>query len=294
MTADSHDGQRSLPWPNGWSTELGGGWGKFGFVVTVGCVTMLGGGFLALDSEISGVGVMLTLFGLGSLLASPLLWPRARKGQVGRTTVTVDGRVEDGVRLPYAFTRYVWSVPGAACFAAASLALAMSAEGAALGGYRVSPVFLRAVGVVGLVFFGAGAVLLARSMRGPRWSVRLTPSALAVTHGPRSEVVSWNAIAGVSAFEVVTPRIYGASTRTPFVGIHAHDPDAISGGAFARLFRRFNRGFGADVFLPVHGLGVEPPLLYYATRFYHEHPEARRELATEDGLERIRRGKLHG
>lgn len=41
-------------------------------------------------------------------------------------------------------------------------------------------------------------------------------------------------------------------------------------------------------------LGVDPALLYWALRYYHEHPEARAELADERGVQRIRTGALLG
>ncbi len=47
------------------------------------------------------------------------------------------------------------------------------------------------------------------------------------------------------------------------------------------------------VLLPGRGLAVRPLLLYYAVRYYHEHPEARAELGGEEGVQRIRRGELH-
>jgi hypothetical protein len=78
----------------------------------------------------------------------------------------------------------------------------------------------------------------------------------------------------------------------PLVGIDLSDPQAIQTGPLERLLLPLNRRLAADITLPVRTLDIDPPLLYEALRYYHQHPPARDELNTPAGLARIQNGQL--
>jgi hypothetical protein len=59
-----------------------------------------------------------------------------------------------------------------------------------------------------------------------------------------------------------------------------------------RLLLPVNRRLAADITLLIRALDVDPALLYEALRYYHQHPRARDELATQDGLARLEHGEL--
>lgn len=59
-----------------------------------------------------------------------------------------------------------------------------------------------------------------------------------------------------------------------------------------QLLLPLNRPLAADVALPIRTLDIDPSLLYGALRYYHQHPQARDELATQDGLARVQHGQF--
>jgi hypothetical protein len=63
-------------------------------------------------------------------------------------------------------------------------------------------------------------------------------------------------------------------------------------GAVGTVFFGLGGILAADVTLSFRTLDIDPALLYEALRYYHEHPQARAELATEDGLSRLRHGQF--
>ena len=91
--------------------------------------------------------------------------------------------------------------------------------------------------------------------------------------------VPWEAIRQVRATEV-TNQVRGVSVREPLVGIDLNDPEAIQTGPLKRLLLPLNRRLAADLAQPIRALATDPRLLYHALRYYHEHPQARAELAT--------------
>jgi hypothetical protein len=104
-------------------------------------------------------------------------------------------------------------------------------------------------------------------------------------------VVPWEAIQQVQATEMTT-HVRGVSVREPLVGIDVSDPQAIQTGPLERLLLPLNRRLAADVSLPVRTLDIDPPVLYQALRYYHQHPQARAELATQAGLARVQHGQF--
>jgi hypothetical protein len=150
---------------------------------------------------------------------------------------------------------------------------------------------VRLIGVVGVVFFGVGGFLVARRGWGRRWRVLLTPSAVVVAVGRARTVVPWEVIEQVRATEVTT-YARGVRISEPLVGIDVSDPLAIETGPLERLLMPLNRRLAADITLPVRTLDIDPPLLYAALCHYHQHPQARAELATPEGLARVQHGQF--
>jgi hypothetical protein len=112
-----------------------------------------------------------------------------------------------------------------------------------------------------------------------------------VAAGGARTVVPWEAIQRVRATEVTT-RVRGVSVTEPLVGIDARDLGAIETGPLERLLLPLNRRLAADLTVPIRTLDIDPPLLLQALRYYHQHPRARAELATQAGLARIRHGQF--
>lgn len=137
-----------------------------------------------------------------------------------------------------------------------------------------------------MVFFGVGGFLLARRGWGRRWRLLLSPSAVVIAAGGARTVVPWEAIEQVRATEVTT-YARGVRISEPLVGIDLSDPQAIQTGQLERLLLPLNRRLAADITLPIRTLDIDPALLYAALRYYHQHPEVRDELETQDGLARV-------
>jgi hypothetical protein len=76
------------------------------------------------------------------------------------------------------------------------------------------------------------------------------------------------------------------------VGIDISDPQAIQTGPMQRLLLPLNRRLAADIALPIRTLAIDPHLLCSALRYYHQHPQARAELATPEGLARMQHGRF--
>jgi hypothetical protein len=150
---------------------------------------------------------------------------------------------------------------------------------------------VRLVGVVSVVFFGLGGFMVARRGWGRRWWVLLTPSAVVIAAGGARTVVPWEAIQQVRATEVMT-HVRGVAVAEPLVGIDVSDPEAIQTGTLERLLLPLNRRVAADLSLPIRTLDIDPPLLYGALRYYHQHPQARAELGTQAGVARVRHGRF--
>jgi hypothetical protein len=150
---------------------------------------------------------------------------------------------------------------------------------------------VRLVGTVGVLFFGVGGFLFARRSWGRRWRVLLTPSAVVIAAGSARTVVPWEAIQQVRATEVTT-HVRGVAVGEPLLGIDLSDPQAIQTGPLERLLLPLSRRLAADLSLPIRTLDIDPPLLYEALRYYHQHPQARGELATQAGVARVQHGQF--
>jgi hypothetical protein len=274
-----------------WKRPLAG-WGEFVFMLLIGALLSVGGLVLALTGRGAerGAGAALALFFLACALSAPLFAPGRRGGRLRLETVRLGDRRERGVLVPYSGWRTALLLAASACLALAMLGFVLFADAFADDpGESSWPV--RLVGVVGVVFFGVGGFMVARRGWGRRWRVLLTPSAVVIAMGGARTVVPWAAIQQVRATEVTT-YARGVRISEPLVGIDLSDPQAIQTGPLERLLLPLNRRLAADITLPIRNLDIDPPLLYEALCHYHRHPQARAELATQDGLARVQHGQL--
>jgi hypothetical protein len=280
----------TLEQPQGWTRPFAG-WGQFAFMVVIGGLLSVGGLVMALSSRGAerGAGAANALFFLACLLTAPLFAPGRRGGPLRLETVRLGGRQERGILVPYSGLRMAIVLGATACLALASLGFMVFADAFA-DDPGVSPWPVRLVGAVGVMFFGVGGLVAARRGWGRNWRLLLTPSAVVIAMGGARTVVPWEAIQQVRASEVTT-HVRGVTVSEPLVGIDLSDPEAIQTGPLERLLLPLNRHLAADITLPVRTLDVDPGLLLEALRYYHQHPQARDELATQAGLARVRHGQ---
>jgi hypothetical protein len=278
--------------PHGWRRPFAGGWGSFALILMVGGLLTVGGLVLAVTGRGAerGAGVTIAVFFFACFLVAPLIAPWRRRGRLRLETLRLGERQERGILVPYSGWRTAVQLAAMACMAMASLGFVAFADAFA-DDPGESPWPLRLVGVVGVVFFGLGGFLFARRGWGRRWRVLLTPSAVVIAAGGARTVVPWDAIRQVQATEVTT-YVRGFAVREPLLGLQVSDPEAIQTGLLERLLLPLNRRLGADLALPIRTLAIDPYLLYHALRYYHQHPRARAELATQAGLDRIQHGQF--
>jgi hypothetical protein len=272
--------------PPGWTRPIAG-WGQVAFLVVVGGLLSVGGLVMAVTGRGAerGAGAAIALFFFACLLVAPLVAPGRRRGRLRLETLGVGDRHERGVLVPYSGPRMAIVLAATACLALAMLGFVVFA-GAFADDPGESPWPLRLVGVVGVVFFGVGGFIAARRGWGRRWRLLLCPSAVVIAAGGARTVVPWEAIQQLRATEVTT-HVRGVAVSEPLVGIDLSDPEAIQTGPLERLLLRLNRRLAADITLPVRTLDIDPALLYEALHYYHQHPRARAELATQAGLARV-------
>jgi hypothetical protein len=265
---------------------------QFAFMLIFGGLMTAGGLVLALTGRGAdrGAGAAIALFFLACAIVAPLLAPWRRRGRLRLATVRLGDRHERGVLVPYSGWRTAVLLVATACLALASLGFVVFADAFA-DDPGESPWPVRLVGAVGVVFFGAGGLLFACRGWGRRWRVLLTPSAVVIAAGGAQTVVPWEAIQQVQATQVTT-HVRGVGVREPLIGLDVSDLDAIQTGRLERLLLPLSRRLGADLALPIRTLDIDPPLLYQALRYYHQHPQARGELATQDGLARVQHGQF--
>jgi hypothetical protein len=261
-------------------------------MLVVGGLLTAGGLVMALTGRGAerGVGATIALFFLACLLTAPLFRSGRRRGPLRLQTLRLGDRQERGTLIPYSGWRTALLLGATACLALASLGYVVFADAFA-DDPGESPWPMRLVGTVGVVFFGVGLYLGVRRGWGRRWRVLLTPSAVVVAAGGARAVVPWEAIRQVRATEVTT-HVRGVAIREPLVGIDVSEPQAIQTGSLERLLLPLTRRCDADISLPIRTLDIDPRLLYQALRYYHQHPQARGELATQAGLARIQHGQF--
>jgi hypothetical protein len=291
-TTEPATSSATLEQPQRWTRPFAGGWGQFAFMVVIGALLSVGGLVMALSSQGAerGAGAAIALFFFACLLTAPLFAPGQRGGRLRLETVRVGDRHERGILVPYSGLRMAMVLGATACLALASLGFVVFADAFA-NDPGESPWPVRLVGAVGTMFFGVGGFIAARRGWGRNWRLLLTPSAVVIAMGGARTVVPWEAIQQVRATEVAT-HVRGVAVREPLVGIDVSDPQAIQTGPLERLLLPLNRRLAADITVPIRTLDINPALLYEALRYYHQHPQARAELATEDGLARVQHGQF--
>jgi hypothetical protein len=291
-TTEPATSSATLEQPQRWTRPFAGGWGQFAFLVVIGGLLSVGGLVMALSSRGAerGAGAAIALFFFACLLTAPLFAPGQRGGRLRLETVRVGDRHERGILVPYSGLRMAMVLGATACLALASLGFVVFADAFA-NDPGESPWPMRLVGAVGTMFFGVGGFIAARRGWGRNWRLLLTPSAVVIAMGSARTVVPWEAIQQVRATEVAT-HVRGVAVREPLVGIDVSDPQAIQTGPLERLLLPLNRRLAADITVPIRTLDINPALLYEALRYYHQHPQARAELATEDGLARVQHGQF--
>jgi hypothetical protein len=277
----------ALEQPQGWTRPIAG-WGQVAFLVIVGGLLSVGGLMMAVTGRGAerGAGASIALFFFACLLAAPLSAPGRWRGRLRLETLRVGDRHERGVMIPYSGLRMAMVLVATACLALAMLGFVVFA-GAFADDPGESPWPVRLIGMIGVVFFGVGGFMVARRGWGRRWRLLLSPSAVVIAAGGARTVVPWEAIQQVRATEVTT-HARGVRISEPLVGIDVNDPQAIQTGQLERLLLPLNRRLAADITLPIRTLDIDPALLYVALRYYHQHPEVRDELETQDGLARVR------
>jgi hypothetical protein len=280
----------ALEQPQGWTRPIDG-WGQVAFLVVVGGLVSVGGLVMALTGRGAerGAGAAIALFFFACLLVAPLFAPGRRGGRLRLETLRLGGRQERGILVPYSGLRMAIVLGATACLALAMLGVVVFADAFA-DDPGESPWPVRLIGVVGTVFFGVGGFIAARRGWARNWRLLLTPSAVVIAMGDARTVVPWETIQQVRATEVTT-HVRGVAVTEPLVGIDLSDPKAIQSGPLERLLLPVNHRLAADITLPIRTLDIDPPLLYQALRYYHQHPQARAELATQDGLARLQHGQ---
>lgn len=114
----------------------------------------------------------------------------------------------------------------------------------------------------------------------------LGPDGVAAVAGGVVSFVLWDSIDEVDAVHTVV-YVRGMAIREPFVGINVTDRDQIEMSRAEKAFMSASRLLAADVAYPVRTLDVNPVLLLESIRYYWKHPDARRELESEEGIRRM-------
>jgi hypothetical protein len=162
--------------PREWWRRFAGGWGSFVLMLVVGGLLTVGGLVLALTGRGAerGAGVTIALFFLACLLAAPLFPSWRGRGRLRLETLRLGQRQERGILVPYSGWRTAVQLAAIVCLALASLGFVVFADAFADDPGEL-PWLVRLVGVAGVVFFGAGGLLLARRGWGRRWRVLPPP-----------------------------------------------------------------------------------------------------------------------
>jgi hypothetical protein len=276
-----------LPWPQEWPAPRPKLWIR----LTVGylCVlTLLTGGlgFWALLSGqyrsaifLFGGGVYL---GLGTSLSLRLL--RTRR-HVSPTAITLGktGSAKNGIVIAYSDWLY-------GCLAILVLLTLAALTGLALSGLAGWPVppFSSAPGIVSTVVFSAAGLYFLwivrdiASGRLARGRVVLSPDGIYHRSLTFEHFAPWHAVHTISAEDISGPLIVAKVSPSDHSQVRQT----------SRVGKQQEFKFLPHAAVRARSLKVDPAVLYHALRYYHAHPGARPELATDTGLRRIRTGDL--
>lgn len=266
-----------VPAAEGWRGRAGGGRRRFLLMAGSGVLFVLVGAVLLMGSEKDDrlAGASILAFGAMALVVAPSFRDSTSHGGLDAANVETV-RPETGVAFLYSRHRRTMMVAGGACFSVAALFMAVVPDAFANG--LLAPKAVRAVGIVGTLFFGLCAIGAARMRATAR--VVLTPTGVLNEAGLPRSFVPWDAIGTIAAYAIHTE---------PLIGIYPTDPSLIDVSSRGRFITNMNRRLGPDVALPVRGLQNPPVVLLGALLHYHRNPQDRQELATEKGLSRLSR-----
>jgi hypothetical protein len=262
-----------LPEAEGWSNRGRGSRKTVWFMAGFGLLAIVAGVGLLFGDEGRLAGASALAFGATALVVAPALRHRASDGGLRLSTVQTD-RPEAGVGFLYSRHRRKMIVAGGACFSLAALFMVVAPDTFGIG--AIPPGAIRAIGVVGTLFFGFCAIAGTRMKAVPQ--VVLTPTGVLNEAGHPRSFVPWDAIHEIRAYTI---------NVEPLVGIYPTDSSLVQVSARGRFITRMNRALGPELAYPVRGVQTDPAVLLGALLHYHRNPQDRHELATERGLRRL-------
>jgi hypothetical protein len=222
--------------------------------------------------------------GLGTSLCFLLLRTR-RCVSPKAITLRVTGSGEGGVLVAYSSWLY-------RCLAAIILLTFLVFTGlalSALAGWVIPPFVAPPSALSTVIFIAAGMYFLwividIASGRLARGRIVLGPQGIYHRSLTFEHFAPWDTVHTVAAEDVGGPLIVAKA----FPADHSRVRRTSRAGK--------QQEFQMLPYVAVRGrsLAVDPAVLYHALRYYHAHPEARAELATDAGLHRIRSGNLLG
>lgn len=282
-------GDAQLPWPEEWPAHRPRLW----MVLTVcylGVLTLLAGGLgvWALLSSEPGPAVFLLAAGVYLGLVTALgawLLRSPRRRSPGAISVQVTDSGENGIRIPYSGWLYRWLGTMMLLTFVVLAILVLSG----LAGWSIPP-FTSPPGAISVIVLTVAGlyclwvVLEIAVGRLARGSVLLSPQGVQHRSLTFGHFVPWSAMQRISAVDGSSPLI----VARVFAAEHARVRRT------SRVGRQQEFQLLPDLVVRGRSLAVDPAVLYHALRYYHARPEARAELATELGLQRIRSADLLG
>jgi hypothetical protein len=274
---DSSDAH--IPEAQEWSNRTKGSGKLFWFMVVSGLVLVVIGAWVVVGEEGDSrlVGISVLAFGAMCLVASTGFKSIQELGEAFQLTNVQTKLPEAGVSFLYTRHRRTMIVAVGACFSIASIPLAVAPE--AFGIEAIPTLVLRVVGVIGALFFGFWALATARIKN---LQLILTPTGILNEAGLPRSFVPWNAIREITAYTIHVE---------PLIGIRPTDLSLVEVSSLGRFILRTNRIMGLpEIAYSARGLRYDPSVLLSALLHYHQNPQDRHELATDDGLRRLSQG----
>lgn len=280
-------GDTLLPWPEEWPTPRP----KIWMILTVGYLSVLtllacGLGSWALLSGQFGPSMLLlgggVYLGFVTSLGGWLLRTR-RRASPKAITLRSTGSAEDGVRIAYSGFLYRWLATMMPLTAAVLAGVVLSG----LTGWAI-PLFSSPPSVVTVVVLSAAGLYclwivieLAGGRLARGWVV-LSPQGIHHRSLTFEHFAPWCAVHTVSAEDANGPLIVAKASPAEHTRVRRT--------SWAGKQQEFESL--PSVAVRGRSLAVDPAMLYYALCYYHSHPEARLELATDAGWQRIRTANL--
>jgi hypothetical protein len=139
-------------------------------------------------------------------------------------------------------------------------------------------VVVQIAGALGVVTFGAFAVIGLWRLRGP-WRLVMTPEALRWDHGAAGPAVAWDEITDVGLIVI---------SGSPTLTIDVKRPERLRRGVAGRSLARANHRLGGgDVNVPLGQISVDNELLLSLVTVCAREPEARGTILTEATVRRL-------